>query len=59
MTLEGITQGVSMVPVKVNIYGPNGIGKSTWAAKAPTPVFVTTEEGLKYIAVPHFELSPT
>jgi len=59
MTLEGITQGVSMVPVKVNIYGPNGIGKSTWAAQAPKPVFVTTEEGLKYIDVPHFELSPT
>ena len=32
------------------LYGPGGIGKSTWAASAPDPVFVQTEDGLEDIA---------
>jgi hypothetical protein len=59
MTLEGIKQGVKLSPVKVNIYGPNGIGKSTWASQADNPIFICTEDGVRYIDVDHFELSPT
>ena len=30
---------------KVVIYGPEGIGKSTFASKFPDPVFIDTERG--------------
>lgn len=38
-----ITSGVLSTPLKVVIYGPEGIGKSTFAAKAPGPLFIDTE----------------
>lgn len=31
---------------RVMIYGPDGVGKSTWASQAPNPLFVQTEDGL-------------
>ncbi|MFH1602692.1 MAG: AAA family ATPase, partial [Pseudomonadota bacterium] len=31
---------------RVIIYGIGGIGKSTWAAAAPSPIFLATEDGL-------------
>lgn len=38
-----ITSGVISSPVKTVIYGPEGIGKSTFAAQFPDPVFIDTE----------------
>ena len=38
-----ITSGVLSTPLKVVIYGPEGIGKSTFAAQAPEPLFIDTE----------------
>lgn len=38
-----ITSGVLSTPLKVVIYGPEGIGKSTFAAQAPAPLFIDTE----------------
>lgn len=38
-----ITSGVLSTPLKVVIYGPEGIGKSTFAAQAPGPLFIDTE----------------
>lgn len=38
-----ITSGVLSVPLKVVVYGPEGIGKSTFAAQAPEPLFLDTE----------------
>ena len=32
-------------PRRTLLYGPGGIGKSTWAAKFPAPIFLPTEEG--------------
>lgn len=37
-------------PRRVLLYGTHGIGKSTWAAMAPSPVFIRTEDGLRDIA---------
>lgn len=40
--------------VKVVVYGPEGIGKSTFASKFPTPVFLDTEGSTKYLEVSRF-----
>ena len=37
------------VPPKILIYGPEGVGKSTFGALAPNPIFIQTEDGLDYI----------
>jgi GTPase SAR1 family protein len=33
------------LPPRVLIYGPEGVGKTTLAAKFPAPVFLQTEDG--------------
>lgn len=38
-----ITRGVIQKAKKVVVYGPEGIGKSTFASKFPNPVFIDTE----------------
>lgn len=40
-----ITSGIIQQPVKVVVYGPEGVGKSTFAAQFPDPVFIDTEGG--------------
>ena len=34
---------------RVMVYGPDGVGKSTWAAQSPRPLFLQTEDGLSGI----------
>jgi len=43
-------------PPRIVLYGTHGIGKSTFAAQAPNPVFIQTEEGLDAINVTAFPL---
>lgn len=38
-----ITKGIQNKPLKVVIYGPEGIGKSTFASRFPSPLFIDTE----------------
>ena len=38
-----ITRGIQQKPLKVVIYGPEGIGKSTFASLFPDPLFIDTE----------------
>lgn len=40
---------------KVVIYGPEGIGKSTFAARFPDPVFIDTEGSTKEMDISRFE----
>ena len=40
---------------KVVVYGPEGIGKSTFASKFPDPVFIDTEGSTKEMDVARFE----
>jgi len=44
--LDTIIQGVINEPPRVVLYGTEGIGKSTFAANAPKPIFLQTENGL-------------
>jgi hypothetical protein len=41
------------------VYGTEGIGKSTFAAGAPRPVFIQTEDGLDEITCDKFQLATT
>ncbi len=38
-----ITSGKILKAQKIVVYGPEGIGKSTFAAQFPDPVFIDTE----------------
>lgn len=38
-----ISTGIQNKPIKAVIYGPEGIGKSTFASKFPAPLFIDTE----------------
>lgn len=44
--LDTIIQGITNEPPRVVLYGTEGIGKSTFAANAPKPIFLQTENGL-------------
>lgn len=46
-----ITRGKQSGPQKVVLYGVEGIGKSTWAAQFPNPVFIDTESGTRNLDV--------
>ena len=46
-----VTKGIKTRPVKVLIYGTEGIGKSTFASKFPKPVFIDLEGGTHYLDV--------
>lgn len=59
MKLSDIKKGIKKQPPRILTYGIHGIGKSTWAAQAPSPVFIQTEDGLTNIDVAHFPLCKT
>lgn len=42
-------EGVAQEPPRVLIYGPEKIGKTTFGASAPKPIFVRTEDGAEHI----------
>ncbi len=46
-----VTGGIIHTPAKVVLYGPEGIGKSTFASRFPSPVFIDTEGGTKKLDV--------
>ena len=46
-----ITEGVVNGAQKVVFYGPEGIGKSTFASKFPDPLFIDTEGSTKKLSV--------
>lgn len=47
--MSKIIKGKQFGPRRIVIYGGPGIGKSTWAAGAPSPIFVPTEDGVRDI----------
>ena len=51
MAKYSILSGTIPAPVKVVLYGPEGIGKSTFASQFPDPVFIDTEGGTKRLNV--------
>ena len=57
--LEQIHRGKQPMPPRLIVYGTEGVGKSTFAAEAPAPVFVQTEDGLAEIECTKFPLATT
>jgi len=50
-----ITSGIIPGAKKVVLYGPEGIGKSTFSSKFPEPVFIDTEGSTKSLDVKRFD----
>lgn len=52
--LSSITRGKRLRAPKIVVYGPPKIGKSTFAASAPHPIGIITEEGIDNLDVAAF-----
>ncbi len=55
--LESISRGKRMTAPRLFLYGPHGIGKTTFAASAPNPIVIQTEDGLGLLETPSFPLA--
>lgn len=55
--LKSISRNDTMSSPRVLVYGIEGIGKSTFAAGAPDPIFILTEDGLGSLDVEHFPIA--
>lgn len=58
-TLPGVVTKSKWLPPLTCIFGTPGVGKSTWAAGASNPIFVTTENGVDNLDVARFPKAPT
>lgn len=54
-----ISSGVQPSAVKVVLYGPEGIGKTTFASQFPDALFIDTEESTKMLNVRRFDKPKT
>jgi hypothetical protein len=57
--LSRVQRGRISKPPRVLLYGVEGIGKSTFGAQAPKPIFIQTEDGLDEIDCDKFPLAAT
>lgn len=54
MTLTSVIRGKQEAPIRTVLYGPEGIGKSTFGAGAPSPIFLGAESGTDQLDVARF-----
>jgi hypothetical protein len=57
--IKQLTTGIQKRPHFLGLYGPAGVGKSTWAASAPKPVFIGTDDGVATLDVASFPIPQT
>ena len=57
--LDNVIKGKTPKAPRIMIYGYEGVGKSTWAASAPNPIFIQTEDGLDNIDTNKFPIAKT
>lgn len=57
INLAAIVRNRELKPPRILVYGPHGLGKTTFGALAPAPIFLLTEDGLGLLEVDHFPLS--
>jgi hypothetical protein len=49
INLQTVIKGKNILPPRVFLYGPAGVGKSTFASEAPNPLFLCAEDGVNNI----------
>lgn len=54
MTLANVTKGKIDKPLRVCIFGTPGVGKTSFAAAAPRPIFLCSEDGTSHLDVERF-----
>lgn len=59
INLTSIVRSREIGPPRILLYAPHGIGKTTFGASAPKPIFILTEDGLGVLQVDHFPLAQT
>jgi hypothetical protein len=57
--LSKISTGKQGLPPRLTVYGPEGIGKSTFGNGAPAPIFLDVEGGLGEIDCARFPQAKT
>jgi hypothetical protein len=57
ISLDQIKQGIEKDPVKVLIYGDNGIGKSKFFSKAPHPLYIDLEDNLNHLPISKIKIN--
>ena len=57
VSLKSIARNSDMRAPRILLYSSHGIGKSTFGASAPAPIFILTEDGLGKLEVDHFPLA--
>lgn len=56
MQLENVSQGRHKTPLCLVLYATEGVGKSTFAANAPKPIFLSEPDGTAHLDVHRFPL---
>jgi hypothetical protein len=51
MTLGNVQRGIIAAPLRIVLYGPEGVGKSTFAAGASNAIFLCAEDGTNELDV--------
>lgn len=59
MALKAITKGRQRAPMRVLLYGVEGVGKSTFGSASPDPVFLGPEDGTGRLEVARFPVPET
>lgn len=56
MSLASLVKGRQTKPIRVLLYGVEGVGKSTFGANAPAPIFLGAEDGTAHLDVSRFPM---
>lgn len=56
ITLESIKTGYREKPIRLVLYGVDGIGKTTFGASAPDPIFLCAEDGQGLMNISRFPI---
>ena len=59
INLQSITNSPTLAPPRLVLYGPHGVGKTTFGASAPAPIVLPFEDGIAKLDVPRFPLLTT
>lgn len=51
--LSAVSTAPTMKPPRLIVYGPHGIGKTTFASAAPAPILFPLEDGIGRLTIPH------